>query len=415
MISETILKLLGNNYIVASEDSLIQAKSLEFLFKKNGIRYKIFSNADDAYEYILTSPPALIISDIVMPGTNGFKYCEKVKKNPLLKHIPVILLSALQESDDIIKGLQAGADNFITKPFDENDLMGSIEHLLSNPRNTEDEAGDISVNFKGNEYIITSGKRQIIDLMLSLYETASKKNSELLKTKSKLERANEEMIQANKDLESFARTVSHDLKSPISVILGFATILKDKSANMSPEDQEYLQYIIESSEHMVQLINDLLEFAQAGKADLLKEQFNLSTLVEESANALKIRYPQFMPELIVEKEIIVSADKRLMRVVIDNLLTNAFKYSSKSKNPKVKFGLKSKLGNKILFIEDNGVGFDMSKADTMFQPFVRFHGNEFTGTGVGLSTVKRIIDKHGGEIWAESEVGKGSTFFFTLE
>jgi signal transduction histidine kinase len=416
MRPDNILKLLGDRYIIASEDSLIQAKSLEFLFKKNGIKSKIFSNADDAYEYVLEAPPALIISDIIMPGTDGFEYCNKIKLNPVLSHIPVILLSALQDSDDIIKGLQAGADNFITKPFDENDLMLSIEHLLSNPRVPGEEpcGNTLNVVFRGKEYEIKSGKRQIVDLMLSLYETASKKNSELQKTKSKLERANEEMHQANNDLESFARTVSHDLKSPISVILGFASILMEKSEHCNAEEKEYLKYIIESSEHMVQLINDLLAFAQSGKAELEKEDFDISALASEICEALSYRFPDFKPELLIEPEIIVHADKRLMKVALDNLFNNAFKYSAKSENPKISFGLRSKLGNQILYIQDTGVGFDPAKSDKLFQPFVRLHGNEYSGTGVGLSTVKRIINKHGGEIWVESEPGKGSVFYFTL-
>lgn len=416
-MSENILKLLGSQHIIASEDSLIQAKSLEFLFRKNGIKYKIFSNADDAYQSVLEDPPALIISDVIMPGTNGFDYCIKIKKSPELKHIPVILLTGLQDPDDIIKGLQAGADNFITKPFDETDLLVSIEHLLVNRYKSKiaEPENNIDIIFKGREYTISSGKRQIIDLMLSLYETASKKNNELQKTKSELEKSNDELQQANNDLESFSRSVSHDLRSPLSVILGFAGILKDLSENLNESEREYVNHIINSGNQMLLLINDLMAFAQSGVAEIKKESFDLSELVRECAEKLREEEKSYRFDIEIEGGVIVSADRALIKIAIDNLIGNAVKYSSKSEHPKVTFGVNKRFGSRYIFIRDNGVGFEPEKATKLFQPFVRLHGNEFGGTGVGLSTVKKIIERHGGEIWAESEPGKGSQFNFTLD
>ncbi len=416
-MSENILKLLGSQHIIASEDSLIQAKSLEFLFRKNGIKYKIFSNADDAYQSVLEDPPALIISDVIMPGTNGFDYCSKIKKSPELKHIPIILLTGLQDPDDIIKGLQAGADNFITKPFDETDLLVSIEHLLVNRDKSKiaEPENNIDIIFKGREYTISSGKRQIIDLMLSLYETASKKNNELQKTKSELEKSNDELQQANNDLESFSRSVSHDLRSPLSVILGFAGILRDLSENLNESEREYVNHIINSGNQMLLLINDLMAFAQSGVAEIKKESFDLSELVRECAEKLREEEKSYRFDIEIEGGVIVSADRALIKIAIDNLIGNAVKYSSKSEHPKVTFGVNNRFGSRYIFISDNGVGFEPEKATRLFQPFVRLHGNDFGGTGVGLSTVKKIIERHGGEIWAVSEPGKGSQFNFTLD
>lgn len=416
-MSENILKLLGSQHIIASEDSLIQAKSLEFLFRKNGIKYKIFSNADDAYQSVLEDPPALIISDVIMPGTNGFDYCSKIKKSPELKHIPIILLTGLQDPDDIIKGLQAGADNFITKPFDETDLLVSIEHLLVNRDKSKiaEPENNIDIIFKGREYTISSGKRQIIDLMLSLYETASKKNNELQKTKSELEKSNDELQQANNDLESFSRSVSHDLRSPLSVILGFAGILRDLSENLNESEREYVNHIINSGNQMLLLINDLMAFAQSGVAEIEKESFDLSELVRECAEKLREEEKSYRFDIEIEGGVIVSADRALIKIAIDNLIGNAVKYSSKSEHPKVTFGVNNRFGSRYIFISDNGVGFEPEKATRLFQPFVRLHGNDFGGTGVGLSTVKKIIERHGGEIWAVSEPGKGSQFNFTLD
>lgn len=417
MIQNKISMLLQDKHIVACEDSLVQAKRLEHLFKKNSISYKMFYNASDAYDSITESKPALIISDVIMPGINGFEFCTKIKGNESFKDIPVILLTALQDSDDIIRGLQSGADNFITKPYRENEIVERIEHLLENKviSNEIEDKSSIKLKFKGNEYLITSSKRQIVDLLISVYETASNRNTEITEIKSQLERSNEELKHANSDLDSFSRSVSHDLRSPLSVIIGFAaTILDNPESSISLEEKEYLGYIRDSANEMSYLISDLLAFSQSGITVLNKEELNLSILANDKIENLLIRYPKINPEIAIQDCMIDLADKNLMGIVLDNLLDNSIKYSSKENKPIIKFTSEESFGSRVYCISDNGSGFDSDKAEELFKPFVRYHDKEYSGTGVGLSTVKRIIERHGGTIWAESSVGEGAKFYFTL-
>jgi len=410
---------LGDGYVLAVEDSLVQAKRLEFFFKKHNISYKIFPNAEEAYDAAINSVPKLIISDIIMPGMNGYEFCRTIKSNPTLSDVPVILLTSLQDPDDIIRGLQANADNFITKPYDENNLLTRIYHLLENKSIRDNCSGgeNIDINFRGNKYVITSSKRQILELLLSVYDTAVKHNEELIAIKSELEKSNEDILQANKDLDAFSRTVSHDLKSPLSIIIGFINVILDNpDSKINDEERYYLKLINKSSLGMSQLIKDLLAFSQSKTVEVMKEDVNLFSIANELIETITIRYPDKIFELTIEPDLKTKADPKMIRVLLDNLLSNAFKYSSKQEKPVIYFGRKEYYGKDLYYVKDNGVGFDMSRADSLFHPFVRFHsGEEFSGTGVGLSTVKRIVEKHGGHIWAESEVGKGSTFYFTLK
>lgn len=410
--------ILETGYILAVEDSLVQAKRLEHFFKEYNINYQLYVNAEDAYQAVLNEKPELIISDIVMPGMDGYEFCTKIKESKNLSHIPVILLTSLQDPQDIIKGLQSGADNFITKPYDEKYLFSRIQYLLINRdiRFAGSAEMVIELVFRGQKYHINSDKKQILDLLLSVYEAAIQRNDELIAMKAQLEIANEQLKQANQDLEAFSRTVSHDLKTPLNGIIGFSDFLiTDNESNLNEESKEWLKYIKESACAMSHLIQDLLQFSKSGLVDLEQEPVDLSKVAKEVIDNILQRDPSRKVMVIVEPDLNAKADPKMIRVVLDNLLGNAFKYSGLKADAEIRFGKKDYYGQDLFYVSDNGAGFDMNKAEKLFQPFQRFHSaQQFKGTGVGLSTVQRIIEKHGGQIWAESEVGKGATFYFTL-
>ncbi|MBU1367927.1 MAG: response regulator [Bacteroidetes bacterium] len=410
---------LEDGYILAAEDSMVQSKKLQYFFDEHQLKHIICKNGEEAFNQALKEKPILIISDIVMPVMDGYTFCSKIKSKPDLKDIPVILLTSLSDPLDIIKGLQAGADNFITKPYESNYLISRIKYLLANRFLHKHGSANMSMDimFQNQRFQINSDKKQILDLLLSVYEAAISRNEKLLEVQKELQKANDNLIAANEELEAFAHTVSHDLKTPLNGIIGFSDLLKMEYGDKMDEDaQEYIDWIIKSSNNMSHLIEDLLQFSRSGRAEINPEEINLSVMTREIISELRSSAFTSDYKVEIEEDVIVNADPKMMRVVLQNLLGNALKYSQKAKSPEITFGTREYHGHHVIYVKDNGAGFDMAKADTLFQPFIRLHSNsEFQGTGVGLSTVKRIIERHDGEIWFESVPGKGAVFFFRLD
>jgi len=410
---------INNGYVLAAEDSVVQAKKLMFFFESNSISYKICINGKDALDQAKLEKPLLIISDIVMPVMDGYAFCTAIKNDPELFDTPFILLTALSDPLDIIKGLQAGADNFITKPYEENYLKSRINYLLTNKVIRQNGAGDMSIEiiFQSQKFQINSDKKQILDLLLSVYEAAISRNTQLIEVQQQLQKANEDLKSANYELEAFSRTVSHDLRTPLNGVIGFADLLAQDYGHLLDKDgNEYIQWILKSAGNMSQLIDDLLHFARSSTAELKPEKVDLSSMVEQIVGELRKSNFKADYTIRIQESISAVADPKMLKVVMTNLISNALKYSQKKENPEVVFGQAIRENKAIYYIKDNGAGFDPTKADNLFKPFIRLHGsNDFQGTGVGLSTVKRIIERHGGSIWFESALGKGTVFYFTLE
>ena len=221
---------------------------------------------------------------------------------------------------------------------------------------------------------------------------------------------------ANRDMESFSYSVSHDLKNPLSAISAIAGILLDRLAGKVDEsDREALAHLISESNRMSDLISDMLRLSRIGRQELKIEHANISDIAAESAEQQKRLLGGKQVVVSIQPEMIVPGDKGLLRVLFDNLIGNAVKFSAKTDKPRIEIGKCSINEEEVYFVRDNGVGFEMSKADRLFEPFTRLHSTkDFSGTGIGLSIVRKIIERHTGKIWAQSEVGKGATFFFTL-
>ncbi len=225
-----------------------------------------------------------------------------------------------------------------------------------------------------------------------------------------------ELESANKELEAFAYSVSHDLRGPLTNISGYCRLLdEDYGKQFDDVFRDYLQRIESSAERMAQIIEDLLKLSRVTRSQMKREPVNLSELVREIAGELKMREPQRNVEFTIAEDVVVQGDKRLLRVALENLLGNAWKFTRAVPNAHITFGVFPRDGKSVYFIRDNGAGFDMKYAHNLFVPFQRLHSaSEFPGSGIGLATVRRIIDRHGGNVWAEAEVGKGATFYFTL-
>jgi two-component system sensor histidine kinase/response regulator len=411
---------IGDGYILAAEDSMVQAKRITYFFESINVKYKICKNGIEALEYAKKHKPTLLISDIVMPLMDGYELCLNIKEDPELADIPVILLTSLSDPLDIIKGLQAGADNFITKPYEDEYLKMRINYLLMNRTIRKTHGfGDMSIDimFQGKKFIINSDKKQILDLLLSVYEAAINRNEQLIEAQRQMQILNENLKSANMELEAFARTVSHDLRAPLNNINGFTDILSETLQEMNQEEPlEYLGYIKESTKNMNQLIQDLLYYSRSGRSELNPELVNLSEMSMSIIEELRKTNYTAAYSIHVEEDIEAKVDKKLIHIAMTNLISNALKYSQKAESPRIHIGSRVINHKKVYFIRDNGAGFDTNKADNLFKPFIRMHSDdEFQGTGVGLSTVKRVVERHGGSIWYESVVGKGTIFYFTLQ
>jgi light-regulated signal transduction histidine kinase (bacteriophytochrome) len=224
------------------------------------------------------------------------------------------------------------------------------------------------------------------------------------------------MEAANSELESFSYSVSHDLRAPLRSIDGFSHILiEDYGKQLPPEGINYLERVRAAAKRMADLIDDLLNLARVTRSPLLPKLTNLSAIVEKISNEQKEMYPGRQVTTSITPDLMVQGDPHLLHIALENLISNAWKFTSKKEHAVIEFGQQSKNKERTFYIRDNGSGFDMTYVNKLFGVFQRLHSvSDFPGTGVGLATVQRIITIHGGHIWAEAEEGKGATFFFTL-
>ena len=225
-----------------------------------------------------------------------------------------------------------------------------------------------------------------------------------------------ELEAINKELEAFSYSVSHDLRAPLRSIDGFSNkILKDYGAMFDDQGKDYFMRVKNASQHMGHLIDDLLKLARISRVEMNSQEIDLSAIARSIANELKESHPQRSSTIAIQEDMKMMGDPNLIHIALQNLLDNAWKYSKNQPSTHIEFATIQKDELLVYFIRDNGVGFDMKYADKLFGAFQRLHSiAEFEGTGIGLATVQRIIRRHRGNIWAESEVNKGTTFFFTL-
>ena len=225
-----------------------------------------------------------------------------------------------------------------------------------------------------------------------------------------------ELESANKELEAFAYSVSHDLRAPLRSLDGFSqAVLEDYHEQLDEEGRDFLLRIRHASQRMGRLIDDLLKLSRLTRREMSKGYIDLSALARKAANDLRDGEPAREAEFSIMEELKAHADPALFAVVLENLLGNAWKYTSKKPSARIAFGKTDLKGEEVYYLEDNGAGFDMAYVDKLFGPFQRLHKDtEFPGTGIGLATVQRIIGRHGGRIWAEGAVDQGATFYFTL-
>jgi light-regulated signal transduction histidine kinase (bacteriophytochrome) len=241
-------------------------------------------------------------------------------------------------------------------------------------------------------------------------------NARLMVLNETLRHAKSAAEAANRELESFSYSVAHDLRAPLRGIDGFSqALLEDYHDKLDDDGRTYLKFVRESAQHMAQLIDDLLKLSRVTRSEFRQESSDLSSLARGVLAQLERADPDRRVEMVVKDGVVVQGDSRLLKIVLENLLGNAWKFTGKRADARIEFGATVSDGQRVFFVRDNGAGFDQAYAEKLFGVFQRLHAaTEFEGTGIGLATVQRIVSRHGGRIWAEGAVDNGATFYFTL-
>jgi light-regulated signal transduction histidine kinase (bacteriophytochrome) len=337
-----------------------------------------------------------ILIDAAMPGMGGHETCRRIKTAPVVRDIPLIMLAAVEDRDAMILGLGAGADDFISKSGEFDVLKARVRAQIRR-KQFEDENRRV--------------REELLRTELDAAETRAAR--ELAETRAALV---EELERKNKELEAFSYSVSHDLRAPLRSIDGFSQALLDGwSDALGPEAKSHLGRVRASAQRMGELIDDLLELSRIGRTELRRTQTNISELARAVASELEKREPDRRIAIEIQDGLVAEADGRLVRVVFENLIGNGWKFTSRTDGPRIEVGGQPGPAGVTYFVRDNGAGFDTRYAEKLFRPFQRLHTTaEYPGTGIGLATVHRIVDLHGGRVSAEGAVGRGATFYFTL-
>jgi two-component system, sensor histidine kinase and response regulator len=355
------------------------------------------ADAAGAFAVLRQRPIDLVLLDVMMPDMDGFEACRMIKQMFREPYLPVVLLTALGEQHERNAGLEAGADDFLSKPVDRQELFFRVRTFIKLRR----QDGRIRRQLQK----LTERDRQIQQQMEELDRLARVRHKWA-----------EELEQANKELEAFTYTVSHDLRAPLRAIDGFSeALLADQADRLDDQGRAHLARVRAATTRMSGLIEDLLDLSRITGGPLERQTVDLSEIARDVLGELGRRDPgrQVIPS--VEDELIAGADQRLITIALENLLGNAWKFSAGREEAHIAVGQVIDAGENAFFVRDNGAGFDSKYVNRLFQPFQRLHSQaEFDGTGIGLATVKRIISRHGGRIWAQAVVGRGATFFFTL-
>jgi len=260
----------------------------------------------------------------------------------------------------------------------------------------------------------------LIEAFNSMLSQIQQRDAELQAAHTELERRVDErtrqLLAANRELEAFSYSVSHDLRGPLEVISGFTFILgAEHGRELPPSARDCVQQIENATRRMSELIDDLLNLSRVTTSGMHHEQVDMSIIARDVADQLCRREPTRRVDFTIHDCDAIEGDTRLLRIVVENLLRNAWKYTSKHEQAHIEFGCEQRRGRTVFYVRDDGAGFDPALSNRLFKPFQRLHGaTEFQGTGIGLATVQRIVARHGGEIWAEGAVEKGATFYFSL-
>jgi two-component system sensor histidine kinase/response regulator len=377
--------------ILLVDDQPANLVALEAMLQGLGQNLIKAESGRDALKWLLTHDCAVILLDVKMPDMDGFETAELIRQRDKSRHTPILFLTAGDNTQtQAVRGYAVGAVDYLVKPV--------VPEF---------------VRSKVTVFVELAKKTELLHRQAKLLSESERAALELAETRAELVR---DLEHKNRELESFSYAVSHDLRAPLRRIDSFSrAVLESQGDRLDEAGQRFLSRVREASQHMSQLIDDVLYLSRVTRADLREQEIDLSAIAGLILTRLQESEPERKVEVKLRPGVVVIGDGQLLKIAMENLLENAWKFTAKEPESRIEFGTTQAGGEATYFVRDNGAGFDMTYADRLFGPFQRLHPQgEFPGNGIGLATVQRIIHRHGGRVWAEGLLGQGATFYFTM-
>jgi two-component system sensor histidine kinase/response regulator len=377
--------------ILLVDDQPANLVALEAMLHNLGQNLIQAQSGREALKWLLTHDFAVILLDVKMPEMDGFETAALIRQRDKSRHTPILFLTAADSTQtQAVRGYEVGAVDYLVKPIVPEFVRSKVAVFVELAKKTE-----------------------LLRRQAQLLAESEHAARELAEARAELVR---DLEHKNRELESFSYAVSHDLRAPLRRIDSFSrAVLETQSERLDESGRKFLSRVREASQHMSQLIDDVLHLSKVTRAELRDQEIDLSELVTIMLARLREAEPDRPVELKIRPGVVVTGDGQLLRIALQNLLENAWKFTGKVPEARIEFGMTQASGEPTYFVRDNGAGFDMTYSSRLFGPFQRLHPQqEFPGTGIGLATVQRIIHRHGGRVWAEGLVGQGATFYFTL-
>ena len=418
--------------ILVVEDSPTQAQALEALLESAGYTVSLARSGELALAMLETERVDIILSDVVMPGMSGYDLSRAVKARPDLTEIPFILVTSLSDPLDIIRGLECGADNYVTKPYDADQLLRRIATVFATAELRRDgpKVGPVDITFLGTHFVITSEKERILDLLLSSFEELVRTNAALRVAESEQERlyglelaarkeaegARKIAEEANRGKSEFLAMMSHDLRTPLNAIGGYADLLAlGVRGPVNAAQSADLARIKHNQEHLSALVNDVLNFARVERGDislklattpLSKTLKPLSAMIGPQTRKRSQTY-RFLP---CDDDLFVVADTDRLEQIVVNLLGNAVKFTPEGGS--ITMSCAADGGMARIDVRDTGIGIDQAKLESIFEPFTQLdqEAGQREGVGLGLAISRKLSRLMGGDLSATSVAGEGSVF-----